>query len=157
MVQIPDGLGGLAALGGEETEALVRKRAGRSQLLGAFETGLGVIRAVHAQELVSETKPGFDGGDRPRAEALGRGEIGAHHEAKGLEGAAGQVRAELVVHRRKRGVEGGYKGVGGRPSLAEQGGEFAEPGLVVRVVAQHEIVGQQPGFGVEDSPGARFR
>ena len=68
-------------------------------------------------------------------EAPGRVEAGAQGQFKGLELAARQVTAELGLHRRQGGVEGIGKGLLGRLSLAEQGGQLPEIGFVRGVAA----------------------
>ena len=77
-------------------------------------------------------------------------EGGAQCEFEGGELAARQVAAELGLHGRQSGVEGVGEGLLGGLALAEQGGQLAEIGLMGRVAAQHQVMGEQPRFRVED-------
>ena len=87
------------------------------------------------QEFIPEAIANLHRREAAGDEAPGRVKAGAQGQFQGLEFAAGKVMAELGLHRRQSGVEGIGEGLLGRLSLAEQGGQLPEIGLVRGVSA----------------------
>ena len=75
---------------------------------------------------------------------------GAQCQLQGPEFAARQVSVEFALHRRQGSVEGIGESLLRRLPQAEQRSQLPEIRFVCGVAAQHQVMGQQPRFRVED-------
>ena len=134
----------------EQAQPFGGQRACGADLLSPGKVGGGIVEPALAKQLIAETEAGFHRHNTSLRGCPRCGEAVFYDQLDGIELATFKIAAEVLFHSRERRPKSILECFLRRLALVEKDCQLSESGLMRAAITQHQVMSQQPGFGVEE-------